>query len=213
MNTRTMITAHSGAEDTQDNTLESLRALAALGADAVEVDVRRADGRLVLSHDAPGSAGECDSLEDCLRIVAAREGLRVNIDLKQPGMVREIAALARTLGAEERLLFTGDVNADDMACAKERGLEIWLNDSCLPGGADLLEGVTAVGWRVLNVCFRDVDAAMLDQADRLSVWTVNEENDLRRFLAAGVKNITTRRPRLALRLKNEGSESERTVKP
>lgn len=198
---RTLITAHSGAENTVDNTLESVRTLAALGADALEVDVRRADGRLVLSHDDPGSAGNCDLLEDCLRIVAAQEGLRVNIDLKQPGMVREIAALAQELGAENRLLFTGDVSADDMACAKERGLELWLNDSCLPGGGDLLAGVSAAGWQVLNVCHRDVTGGMLLQAGRLSVWTVNEEADLCRFLAAGVKNITTRRPKLALRLR------------
>ena len=37
---RTMITAHAGAEDTPANTMESIRILAACGADAVEVDVR-----------------------------------------------------------------------------------------------------------------------------------------------------------------------------
>ena len=34
----------------------------------------------------------------------------------------------------------------------------------------------------------------------LSVWTVNEEADIRRFLAGGVKNLTTRNLAAALRL-------------
>lgn len=38
----------------------------------------------------------------------------------------------------------------------------------------------------------------------LSVWTVNNEADLRRFLAMPeIKNITTRKPSLALKLRRE----------
>ena len=44
---------------------------------------------------------------------------------------------------------------------------------------------------------------MLNRADRFSVWTVNDEKTLRALLTAGVKNITTRQPVLALRLRGE----------
>ena len=39
--------------------------------------------------------------------------------------------------------------------------------------------------------------------ERLSLWTVSEEQAIARFLRAGVKNITSRTPRLALRLRKE----------
>ena len=46
-----MITAHAGAENTPANTLESLRALAVCGADALEMDVRAGEDGPVLSHN------------------------------------------------------------------------------------------------------------------------------------------------------------------
>lgn len=199
----TLITAHSGAENTRENTLESVRALAACGADVLEVDVRRLDGRLVLSHDAPGAGAACDALEDCLRLAAGYEGLRVNLDLKHFGLAAEAARLAAECGMAGRTVLTGDVGADEQDAARAAGTEVWCNDSALTGDCPLLEQVSGRGLEVLNICYRDVNGVLLESARRLSVWTVNEEADLRRFLAAGVRNITTRQPSLALRLRGE----------
>ena len=43
----TMITAHAGAENTPANALSGIRSLCALGADAIEVDVREVDGQQI----------------------------------------------------------------------------------------------------------------------------------------------------------------------
>lgn len=201
-----MITAHSGAENTRENTLDSVRTLVECGADAVEVDVRRVDGRLVLSHDAPKAGQKCDALEDCLRLIAAHQGMMVNLDLKHLGLAEEAAQLAQKCGMAGRTVLTGDVGADELEAVRRAGTEAWCNDSALKSEGPLLEQVAQRGQEVLNICYRDVDDALLKDAKKVSVWTVNEEADLRRFLAAGVRNITTRQPRLALRLRDELEE-------
>ena len=61
----------------------------------------------------------------------------------------------------------------------------------------------ALGFDGLNLHWGDVDEKLLQQAHRLSIWTVDDEALLRKFIAAGAKGITTRRPVLALRLRDE----------
>ena len=85
---KTIITAHSGAENTVDNTLDSVRALVDCGAEFLEVDVCRQGDRLVLTHDTPKSGETYDSLEDCFAIVEKHGNLCMNIDIKQPNIVR-----------------------------------------------------------------------------------------------------------------------------
>ena len=65
----TMITAHAGAENTPANTLESLRALAVCGADALEMDVRAGEDGPVLSHNPLEVGVAYTRLEDALSLV------------------------------------------------------------------------------------------------------------------------------------------------
>lgn len=202
---KTMITAHSGAENTPDNTMQSVRVQASCGADAIEVDVRMHDGVLVMTHD-DAQAGVCyDLLEDCLREVARHGDVLVNLDLKQPDLVRPAAELARACGMIERILFTGDrISADDRTCAREQCLTIWYNHTQVAPGVPLLQGVSDAGFDVLNAHYSCADADMLSAApQRLSLWTVNDEAWLEKLLRAGVRNITTRRPVLALQLRRQ----------
>ena len=203
---RTMITAHAGAEDTPANTMESIRILADCGADAIEVDVRLLNGVPVMTHDAPGE--HCEPLLDCLAELARHDGLRVNLDMKEPGQTAAVAGLVRESGMSGRTILTGGVTDGELSEARNAGMEVWCNPDAAPGDAPLNERVAARGLEVINLSYRDVDEALLREPQRLSVWTVNEEADLRRFLAAGVRNITTRRPLLALRLRREMEESD-----
>ena len=45
------ITAHSGCEGKPDNSEDHIRAAAASGADVLEIDVRRVQGDLLLTHN------------------------------------------------------------------------------------------------------------------------------------------------------------------
>ena len=201
MKAKTLITAHSGSENTIDNTLESIRVMAGCGADVIEIDVRLHEGRLVMSHDVP--SGAVDALEEGFRIVAQHPGVRMNIDLKQTGIVKAVAELAAKCGVEDRLLFTGAVGEEDFPCVRERNLTVWYNNDAMPEDADWLAGVDALGFGGLNLHYGEVSEALFESAHRLSVWTVDDEALLRRFLAAGVMNITTCFPVLAMKLRNE----------
>lgn len=201
MKYKTLITAHSGAENTIDNTLESIRVMADCGADIIEIDVRMHEGVLIMSHDEPEA--QCDALEDAFRIVREHPGLKMNIDLKQSGIVCAVAELAEKCGVTDRLLFTGAVGEEDFPCVRERGLTVWYNSDAMDKDAGWLAGVDALGFDALNLYFGDVNENLREHADRLSVWTVDGESLLRRFLEAGVKNITTRIPKLAMKLREE----------
>lgn len=202
---RTMITAHSGAENTPDNTMESVCVQLSCGADAIEVDVRMHSGRLIMAHDDAQSEKGYDQLEDCLREASKYDGVIVNLDLKQPGLVRPAAELAEACGMTGRILFTGDlISADDIACAREKQLTIWYNHTQAPEGIPLLQGATDAGFEVLNAHYTCATDDMLSDApERLSLWTVNDEAWLEKLLRAGVRNITTRRPVFALRMREK----------
>lgn len=113
---RPLVIAHRGAWDpAPQNSLAAFERAIKLGADGVELDVRRSgDGRLVIVHDArvgvspvsrlsaaqlrerlaPGQAPE---LEDVLSALASHRTL-VDIELKEDGYVAEtMAAVARHL--------------------------------------------------------------------------------------------------------------------
>lgn len=198
---KTLITAHSGAENTVDNTLESIRVMADCGADIIEIDVRVYEGALVMSHDEP--EGPVDSLEDAFNIVREHPGLKMNIDLKQHGIVCTVAELAEKCGVADRLLFTGCVGEEDISVAREKNLTIWYNNDAMSESADWIAGIKELGFDTLNLYWGDVSEKLYAHADKLSVWTVDGESLLRRFLEAGVKSITTRLPRLAIKLRNE----------
>ena len=201
----TMITAHAGAENTPPNTAESLRILLALGADAVEVDVRRVNGLLILSHDEPILNKSVFTLAEALGQLRDAPGAMMNVDVKHEGMIVEVQQLAREYGVTDRLLFTGDIGGDDERDIKNGGIPLWINQGLLPrrDWDDPLPEAERRGFHIVNIDKRKVTEQMLSRADRFSVWTVNDEKTLRALLTAGVKNITTRQPVLALRLRGE----------
>ena len=204
MKVNTLITAHSGAENTIDNTLESIRVMAASGADIIEADVRLVEGKLVMSHDMPKPGENAGLLEECFKIMLQHDGLRAQMDLKMGDMVETIDTLARRYGLSERLVYAGSVTENDAAYARANGLTVWYNNDSLPEGSDWIAGIDALGFDTLNLHHGDVDERLLaENAHRLSVWTVDDEALLRKFLAAGVKGVTTKRVALALQLRNE----------
>ena len=132
---RTMITAHAGAEDTPANTMESIRVLAACGADAIEVDVRLLNGVPVMTHDAPGE--NCEPLSECLPELARHDGLLVNLDMKESGQTAAVAEMVRESGMSGRTILTGGVDDGELSEAKAAGMEVWCNDDAAPGDAPL----------------------------------------------------------------------------
>ena len=201
---RTMITAHAGAEDTKANTMESIRKLVVCGADAIEIDVRSHNGKLILSHDVPAEGEVYDTLETCFREVVKHAGLKVNVDLKEYDIIPAIAQTAQQCGILDRIMISGDMSAADLLYTHLHGIMVCYNESQMPKGVDMLACVSLAGCEILNVYYGLVTDEMYAAApERLSLWTVNDETAIRKQLQAGVYNITTCCPVLALRLRDE----------
>ncbi|MBO7376302.1 MAG: CehA/McbA family metallohydrolase [Clostridia bacterium] len=206
-----MITAHSGCEGTPPNSPEHIRAAVASGADALEVDVRKAsDGRLYLSHNLPEDGEDCIGLERCFRMVHPCGNMKVNCDVKEPGIACDVLALARTCGMGSRVIFTGELELEEGIVAAGSEAEWWVNLAYAESGeAELrraLHKMEVSGSQVLNMNFKNVFAAPDLYADCLpviSAWTPSNEQAIRRLLEAGVMNITTRTPVDAVRLRAE----------
>lgn len=204
----TMITAHAGAEGTAPNTLESLRVLAGLGADAIELDVREAGGELILSHNPPAPGERCATLNDALLLIHdADPRVMVNLDMKQVDHAEAAWAVAERCGMTGRLLFTGSICPVDERFMRGKPADIWYNESLLlpDERPEPLRSVLLRGHPAINIYHRLVDPAALtpETARCYSCWTVDRPEDIAAFLRAGIRNITTRQPRLALTLRDE----------
>lgn len=106
------ITAHSGCEETVRDSMESVECALALGADAIEMDIRRApDGLLYISHDRrTGSAiAEKHTLEAVFQRIADTP-MKFNCDIKEPFAIPGVIEMAKRYGfGPDRLILTGAV--------------------------------------------------------------------------------------------------------
>lgn len=113
-----IITGHSGCEQTPRDSMESIERAIACGADAVEMDVRRApDGTLYISHDRQTQEGTAKkpTLEDVFRRLRDTR-LMLNCDIKEPFALCGALDLAAGFGfGPERLIVTGYVSPEQLA--------------------------------------------------------------------------------------------------
>lgn len=213
---KTLITAHSGSDGRPDNSLEYVTYALGCGADILEIDVRRQPGGpLAIGHD---DADRGPALAEVFRMAAGHSGVKLNCDLKEPGLEAEVCRMAEEAGLSGRLILTGTVDA----FGGVSGAEIYLNlEEYVPGlylnyreipdfELTAAETIAAVckraGIRTVNayqgLITRRFAQTLAEDGLDLSVWTVNEAWELKWFLDLGVRNITTRKPALALDLRN-----------
>jgi glycerophosphoryl diester phosphodiesterase len=219
-----LVIAHRGAwgpaapNAPAENTLEAFEAAIALGADMIELDVRRTrDGQLVVFHDArvktvPTSSLPYDALKtkgtqarpplltDVLDLTKDR--IALNLEIKETGYIQDTIALLRPFGVERCLVssFLDDVVREAKSLAPE------LRTGLLVGASfrrALTTRLPAAGadWLVLHR--RLADATALAKAHAAGVpcivWTVNAARALDRYLAhPAVAGVITDRPALAL---------------
>lgn len=221
---KTSITAHSGADDTQENSMEFVRYAVASDADAIEVDVRRdpKNGVLILAHDKSDDGAHL-LLRHALELISQHTSMCINCDLKEPGLEQQAAELAGQMGLSERLIFSGTVNPmclENMPIKKQQ--IYWNIDEQIPGlyqrcrqnpayvlqaAEEMCSLCISLGIQTVNVYEGLVDDSFLNILDRhgigISVWTVNEETRLSYFLSRGVRNITTRKLTTALSMRQQ----------
>jgi len=214
----TAVLAHRGVTSRfTENTVAAFAEARRIGADGVELDVRRcADGALVVHHDAeiPG-AGPVDALRardlparvpSLAEALDACQGMAVNVEIKSDGgeeLPRSTAVALSELGWTDRVI----VSSFDAACldivrrADPRLSVGWLLGWTADAPASLLQAAER-GYQGIHPFFALVNRHLVTQAHALGlavrVWTVNSTDDLRAMVALGVDAVVTDEPEEAL---------------
>lgn len=247
-----LVIAHRGGRGlVPENTLEAFRNAVRLGADVLEMDVRRsADGEWVVIHDgdvrrttqdsgrvAELSLRRLKALDAAYRwspdggrgfpyrgrgvqiptlaeVLEAFPGQRLNIELKTPEGAEDFCGVLQRFGRTEDVLvasFHADaVRAFRSACPQTptgatfaEGLaffalnRLYLDAAYAPPADALQMPVRAGGLEVTDARF-----ARGAHRHRIQVhaWTVNDEDEMRRLLDAGIDGVITDYPDRLLRL-------------
>ena len=234
----TMITGHSGFENTGGGSLKSVETAIRMGLDCVEVDVRLdPEGTPRLSHDEFKDYKSAVLLRDVFDLIA-RSSTCVNVDLKETRALYPVLALAEECRLKEgQLIFSGTVKGSTLAADASiirRARVFWAHGDVLayyfeksgkplsPGenvfgededrGTDvymdaIIETARSMGVAGVNLTYRTLKPETLkricESGFPISIWTVNDEEVLRRILKLSPMNVTTMEPTLARRIAEE----------
>jgi glycerophosphoryl diester phosphodiesterase len=225
---RPLIVAHRGARRRRlENTIAGFLDGVARGAEWVELDLHRtADGALAVLHSstlggwrlARLTLAEAKRRARLLRgtelptlaevLEALPRSIGINIEIKAPGIGRDLLAVLQRLRALERVLVSSFHHPTIRALA---GLRPRVATGLLVRRRprDPVAALGRAGAHALVAHHTGVNAKLVEQVQRAGcevwVWTVNRERDLRRTLALGVDAVITDYPQLLLRLRNSVS--------
>jgi glycerophosphoryl diester phosphodiesterase len=160
-------------------------------------------------HSYRGTGARVPTMEE---VLVAFTDVWINVECKDPAVARPLARLVAGLRAEERVLIAAESErsrrqavgyAGPWGASLPQGFLFWILHR-LPGGspytprADILQ--VPERWKGMRV----VTPRFVREAQRINipvqVWTVDEEEDMRRLLRWGVDGIQTDRPDVLARV-------------
>lgn len=200
------ITAHSGAYGTEDNSMEYIETALAHDDDILEFDVRcRPNGTLAMSHDDIKTNDDGVLISDVLKKVKGHR-TKINLDIKEVRALSALYSLIKQLGIEKQVLMTGIEEKDIPEVRREcPGIEFYLN--CKPEKKlmktknyreQLIKTMRESGIEGVNCYFKYCTKRLVnllhENGFKLSIWTVNEIKDMKKYVRFNPDNITTRKP-------------------
>lgn len=229
MTNRPLVLGHRGApRRARENTLEAFAIARQLGADGVELDVRRtADGQLVIHHDPEAGdygliAGrpfeelrrERPDIPTLVEALGELAGQFVNIEVKclpwEPDaddgtVMTAVGSLVQARGHYESVVVSSfDLGALGAIRAVDARIPLgWLTSRQAVEQAAPIAASRGVAWLhpdVASALHAPARAVELARENglRLNVWTVDDPGDVRVLAAAGVDGIITNTPDVAL---------------
>lgn len=201
----TLITAHSGSDQTEENSLRFVEFFLDKPVDALEIDIRKnACGQLVLSHDALIVGEEYLSLHTFL-IAMKDTSFKLNCDLKEPNLELDVFELAQRHKKWPDILLSGYV---DPIYLKKWPTQLLMNieNAIMPATAFtkwdealVIEGITQLaqqGAKIINMPEHLFTETIGETGQALAVdfslWTVNDLEKIQEFVAKNVYNVTSR---------------------
>ena len=217
-----LVLGHRGASaDAPENTPEAFALADRMGADGVELDVRRVtDGRLLVAHDPlPDDLDQVDAMAPATLadvLDACGDRMLVNVEIKNwkgdtghdptMAMVAPIIDELRRRGprARSRWLISSFSWSTVAAC---RELAPDIATACLTAGAPddaTIDRVAAAGHSALHPRERDVDEALVASCHQrglaVNTWTCNDAARLVELARLGVDGVCTDVPDVALQV-------------
>lgn len=201
-----MLTAHSGSDHYQDNSLEFIEAALKVEVDCFEIDCRQAtDGTLYLNHDEATDFDAFLTLPEAYALMAksSNHTTMINVDCKEEPVGRMALDLAEEYGVLNRVVLSGTLNLDDFT-PEEMNHLFYNLENIIPWDPlkldenfeTVAQKLSQYGLRVVQTHFSAASEAMLEVLSRnhlkLSVWTVNEVEEIDRLFDLGCLNVTSR---------------------
>ncbi|MBR0535270.1 MAG: glycerophosphodiester phosphodiesterase [Clostridia bacterium] len=199
------LTAHTGCEETQENSLESIRKGYESGADIVEFDLNfTTKGEAVLSHDEV--EGDCVTLDAAFALISDFPNIKANVDCKSVSNLKTVTELAEKHNISDRIFYSG-IREEDVPAVKEQTPEVayWLNydvdvkkntdEEYLLSLARKTRELGAVGLNInYETCTKELVEIFHREGLLVSIWTVNKTQHMISASNLGADNITTRKP-------------------
>ncbi len=213
------ITAHAGAFNTEENSLESVQAAIDNNVEVFEIDVRRRlNGDIVMNHDIVVTNYDGIELNEVFSMLQDTD-INLNLDIKETKVLDELYDLLEEYGLVDRTVLTGleTSNIEALKESKCANIPYYLNyqpsrskifdDEYKEKLLNTLKETGAIGINC-NYSYASSTLASLmhDNGYKLSVWTVNNRYTMRRMLVIGPDNITTKKyDKLANLIENWGN--------
>lgn len=201
----TMITAHSGSDNTEENSWEFIRFCLDKEI-SFEVDVhKREDGTLVLAHDKNDVTQASVALADVFKELALeKKKLTINCDLKEESLEMNIFSLAQTYQIWPQVVMSGFVRLSWASIWEEHIFynienQFSSNEIATITEEDLIKQLQELAYqnvKIVNIHEGWLTSLIREVGGQLglgfSVWTVNEKETIDYFVACNVYNVTSR---------------------
>lgn len=203
------ITVHTGAYNTQMNSIDSVKVAIDNNAKVIEVDIRqRPDGTVVMAHDLVVTNNDGVPFEEIVPLLKGTD-VRINLDIKETRVLNNLHKILVENELLEQSFLTG-IETINVKAVKESDcadMEYYLNympsrsrvffDEYRTKLIDLLNETGAVG---INCNYKyansQLSSLLHKNGYKLSVWTVNTERRAKKMLAIKPDNITTKEPQM-----------------
>lgn len=203
------ITVHTGAYNTQMNSIDSVNVAIDNNAKVIEVDIRqRPDGTVVMAHDLVVTNNDGVPFEEIVPLLKGTD-VRINLDIKETRVLNNLHKILVENELLEQSFLTG-IETINVKAVKESDcadMEYYLNympsrsrvffDEYRTKLIDLLNETGAVG---INCNYKyansQLSGLLHKNGYKLSVWTVNTERRAKKMLAIKPDNITTKEPQM-----------------
>ena len=203
------ITVHTGAYNTQMNSIDSVKVAIDNNAKSIEVDIRqRPDGTVVMAHDLVVTNNDGVPFEEIVPLLKGTD-VGINLDIKETRVLNNLHKILAENELLEQSFLTG-IETINVKAVKESDcadMEYYLNympsrsrvffDEYRTKLIDLLNETGAVG---INCNYKyansQLSSLLHKNGYKLSVWTVNTERRAKKMLAIKPDNITTKEPQM-----------------